>query len=285
MKQTKISQAIFLALSGATLAFGVSASAFASNTMYNSYNSTSTDINEAVTDGWTYSDGKFKGSAGGVLNPWVGTVGGALPFGYTGKSALNWAAHITQAGDSLTISRADAIANYGLTADIDTGMGAWQDREAIPQGWAHNTEIGLFKSDVTTNVSITLSALNNPNAKFGVTLFTGMDTGSGYTHHLAWNKPSSPAFQFNKSNPFLTTGVIYAAHEINVDTSNAFEFTAQAGQVYSIYLGGYRGSDSWETGRDYYSMTINTSAVPVPAAVWMFGSGLLGLLGLRKRQA
>lgn len=279
MKQTKISQAIFLALSGATLAFGVSASAFASNTMYNSYNSTSTDINESVTDGWTYSDGSSKGSTGGVLNPWVGTVGGALPFGYTGMSALNWAAHITQAGDSLTISRADAIANYGLTADIDTGMGAWQDTTG--KGWAHNTEIGLFKSDVTTNVSIKLSALNSPNAKFGVTLFTGMDTGTAYTHHLNWNQ--LPAKPFTKSNPFNTTGVIYASHEVNVDTNNAFEFTAQAGQTYTIYLGGYLGSNSWDTGRDYYSMTINTSAVPVPAAVWMFGSGLLGLLGLRKR--
>lgn len=289
MKQTKLSQGILLALAGATMVLGVNSSAVASTTMYNSFNSTSTDINESVTDGWTFNDGPRKGStAGAALNPWVGTSGGALPFGYTGKSALNWAAEITQAGDSLTISRADAIARYGLTADIDTGMGAWRDLSGpggTPgKGWAHNTEIGLFRSAVTTDVSIRLSALNNPNAKFGLTLFTGMDTGTLYTHHQNWNQP--PLFAFNKSNPFGTTGVSYHSHEVNVDTNNAFQFTAQAGQIYSIYLGGYLGSTSWDTGRDFYSMTITTpAAVPVPGAVWLFGSGLLALAGRAKRQA
>lgn len=281
MRQTKLTQGILRAFAGTALVLGAG-SAFASTTMYNSFNSASTNINETVTDGWTYSDGSGKGvTAGSTLNPWAGTVAGALPFGYTGKSALNWAAHITQAGDTLTISRADAISRYGLTADIDTGMGAWQDNSSLLRGWAHNTEIGLFKSDVKVNVSINLSALNNPNAKFGVTLFTGMDTGSGYSHHAEWNRPSKPQFPFTKSNPFGTTGVIYKAHEFNVDTNNSFDFIAEAGQIYSIYLGGYRASDSWDTGRDYYSMTIKTSAVPVPSAVWLFGSGLLALVGRR----
>lgn len=31
--------------------------------------------------------------------------------------------------------------------------------------------------------------------------------------------------------------------------------------------------------------TINTSAVPVPAAVWLFGSGLLGLVGVARRRS
>jgi hypothetical protein len=29
--------------------------------------------------------------------------------------------------------------------------------------------------------------------------------------------------------------------------------------------------------------TIQVNAVPIPAALWLFGSGLLGLLGFRKR--
>lgn len=31
--------------------------------------------------------------------------------------------------------------------------------------------------------------------------------------------------------------------------------------------------------------TVNTSVVPVPAAVWLFGSGLLGLIGVARRKA
>ena len=30
---------------------------------------------------------------------------------------------------------------------------------------------------------------------------------------------------------------------------------------------------------------INTSVVPVPAAVWLFGSGLIGLVGVARRRA
>lgn len=33
-----------------------------------------------------------------------------------------------------------------------------------------------------------------------------------------------------------------------------------------------------------YELTINVSAVPIPAAVWLFGSGLLGLVGMAKRK-
>ncbi|MBF6647499.1 lectin-like protein [Methylobacter sp. BlB1] len=41
-------------------------------------------------------------------------------------------------------------------------------------------------------------------------------------------------------------------------------------------------ADSWITG--YYVEYENApSAVPVPAAVWLFGSGLLGLLGARRK--
>ena len=32
------------------------------------------------------------------------------------------------------------------------------------------------------------------------------------------------------------------------------------------------------------SVTINSTVVPVPAAVWLFGSGLLGLVGVARRR-
>ena len=73
------------------------------------------------------------------------------------------------------------IKRYSINADIDTAGGAWKDKNKT--GWAHNTDIGLFKSDVTTDVTLKLSAVNGPIAHFGITVFTGMDTGTDYTHH------------------------------------------------------------------------------------------------------
>ena len=34
----------------------------------------------------------------------------------------------------------------------------------------------------------------------------------------------------------------------------------------------------------YNGATVNVSAVPVPAAIWLFGSGLIGLIGFAKRK-
>lgn len=283
MNKTTLNKAVVLAIAGTALYIGAATTASASTTMYNTFGQ-GTDPEIGQTDGWTYSDGPSKGTTeGAVLNPWAGTAGGGLPFGYTGKSALNWAAHITSVGDSLTISRADAVDNHnGLLADIDTSAGAWQDTETVPQGWGHNTDIGLFKSDVQANVSLNLSAVNSVFAKFGITLFTGADTGSGYSHHKPWNK--IPEVPFTKSNPFGTTGVIYKGHQVNVDATNSFNFVAEPGQIYSIYLGGYKGANDWLPKRDFYTLNITTSAVPVPATAWLFGSGLLGLISYSRKR-
>jgi hypothetical protein len=35
--------------------------------------------------------------------------------------------------------------------------------------------------------------------------------------------------------------------------------------------------------RDYDDLVIRVSAVPVPAAVWLFGTAMLGLFGLRRK--
>lgn len=65
---------------------------------------------------------------------------------------------------------------------------------------------------------------------------------------------------------------------------NPFTFDGQfvAGNVYELMF----SSHSYES--DYYNETwqfdLTTSAVPVPAAVWLFGSGLLGLVGIAKRR-
>ena len=48
--------------------------------------------------------------------------------------------------------------------------------------------------------------------------------------------------------------------------------------------------DAYDDGFNYVNatwtgITITPTAVPVPAAVWLFGSGLLGLVGVARRKA
>ena len=51
---------------------------------------------------------------------------------------------------------------------------------------------------------------------------------------------------------------------------------------YTDFSGGPYGAATF-TG--IWSTTVTTSAVPVPAAVWLFGSGLLGLIGFARRKS
>ena len=43
---------------------------------------------------------------------------------------------------------------------------------------------------------------------------------------------------------------------------------------------GVSGDSRWY---DSTSFTVNVAAIPIPAAAWLFGSGLLGLVGVARR--
>lgn len=286
--KTKLAKAVTMILAGTALSAGAVSTASA-HVMYNTFTTTAA----SATDGWNYTfDGtdtdtiatgaESKGHLGTQV-PWVGTAGGALPFGYIGSAPLSWAAAI-HANGTMQVSSADALADYGVAAEIDTGAGAWKDANGT--GWKHQTDLGLIRSDFDTTIRLNLTTLGGAllnNDNFGVTVFTGMDTTTGdYSHHGGWNNASKPE---TTSNPFYGAGVgsgmTYLTHDTTVDASNYLEFFAQAGQVYTIALGG-NGVGTWSQNVAGYEL--NISAVPVPAAVWLFGSALMGYLGLQKRK-
>ncbi len=55
---------------------------------------------------------------------------------------------------------------------------------------------------------------------------------------------------------------------------------AANGYTASIYFDDYFGGAQWYS----IKLTYNTSEVPLPAATWLFGSGLAGLAGLARRR-
>ncbi len=59
----------------------------------------------------------------------------------------------------------------------------------------------------------------------------------------------------------------------------------------SLGIAAVAGSGTWQDADgfsyaavDYIGAQVNVSAVPVPAAVWLFGSGLIGLVGIARRK-
>lgn len=293
MRKTKLAHAVALAMTGTALSLAAVSNASAANVHYNTYGA-GTPVGALKTDGWVYGNATCFGAVSCTdatntgVNPtsFTGLPAGTLPLGYSGRGIVNWATEMA-AGESVELSRA----NSGIDADMDIGRGAWQDtglgNPANAQGWAHNTDIGLFRLDTAATVTFTpelTTAGHDPNAVFGITLFNGFDTGTGYTHHISWNALASAPGSYTASNPFGTTGVTYFDHNNNITSTSPWTVTLPAGD-YSVYVGGVGGL-LWAAQFEGYKLGIETAPVPVPAAVWLFGSALagMGVIGRRKER-
>jgi hypothetical protein len=70
--------------------------------------------------------------------------------------------------------------------------------------------------------------------------------------------------------------------------SNFYWSEPALGSIFAWRFGFYDGDQSWDLqGVSNFTWAVRSgdvSAVPVPAAVWLFASGLMGLLGVAKRQ-
>ena len=308
MKNTKLTHAISLAITGVALAAGGISTASAGLTIYYTYTTTLS----SNTDGWVRWDGNPDSgppTAGnsGAITPWVGTSGSSpstvLPFNYIGSQHMNWAVDLTGSRDSAEISTADAVKRYAYTAEIDTGGGAWFDNgkdangniTEIPTGWKHQTDIGVIRTGSSANITLKLSALGtlqDPTfARFGITIFTGMNTATAdYSHHGAWNRCGDLACvtppNYALDNPFYPAGVgsglTFLMFNDNVNSVNGLTFHANPGQLYSVFLGGW-GFSNWNSGVDQYKLEI--SSVPEPDTLWLFGSALAGMGLTRRRKA
>lgn len=317
--KTKLAKAVAIAMAGSALSVAVITDASAATTtMYN----LSTDLDGATildastpnpttggtwvlsgtTDGWANGANTGGGTGTAATQTWAGTASPTTAaFGYNGAH-LNWGLNITGSqGGTAEISTFDSKARYGVYADIDTAKGAWSatNTGAVFGGWRHDLDVGLFKSDATGLVTLTAQGILQPNSNFGFTIFQGVDSVTNYNHHGQWNnnnnaQPGAPtsasAFGGSFAGSALnasqivaySVGSIAAYGNNPTQNLNAITFNAVAGQIYTIALGGYRNGD-WTTTNDGYKLTV--SQVPVPGAVWLFGSAMAGLVGFGRRKS
>jgi hypothetical protein len=68
------------------------------------------------------------------------------------------------------------------------------------------------------------------------------------------------------------------ASTLNLNLANILDLSAFTGQVFEFYnLIADKGTD------DFYINTMNVSAVPIPAAAFLFAPALIGFMGLRRK--
>ena len=156
-------------------------------------------------------------------------------------------------------------------------------------GFVTYTQNGGSVVDFGTVIGIN-GMTRNPIANY-ITYTDTMSTSGTYS--FDWL--TRAAYNGTAITGYLLNGVetqIASVHDIHTyitDDRGSTSVTVAAGDVFGWYL---RESPA-STDRDWYNVfnvsnitftAAAPSAVPVPAAAWLFGSGLLGLAGLRRKK-
>ena len=225
-------------------------------------------------NGW--NSGDFPGASGFVPGIWMGS---AAP-NYTGSLNSVWYADLST-GNTDVVSTENAIsAGADPLYQLAVGPMGWQRPPAAAyphSGMGHGADIGLLQLGSASNLTITVAADSTTPADPttviipGFSLFQGWDTGTTANQVQAYFN--------NQNNPLGTVGLTYLNGGGGSGTAYTMEFTNLSAGDYTLILGGNAAG-----GHGAYSVTFATTAVPVPAALWLFSSALLGLGVFSKRK-
>jgi hypothetical protein len=211
--------------------------------------------------------------------PWSdGTT--TKPAGYIGNMPVTWVDKIQTNNQTDVVSTAGLVAaSPGSTLKIESLSNRWNPANS----WGNALDFGLITLGANSNLTITVAADSTLSSNFkpGFTLFSGWDTSATSSKHGSWNValPAVPV------NPRGTTGLTYvgqASSSVGGGTAT-YTFNNLAAGNYSLWIGG-AGVGTTTTGGQTYVATLATAPVPVPGAVWLFGSAMAGLIGFGRRK-
>jgi len=154
-----------------------------------------------------------------------------------------------------------------------------------------------FDDGATISGSFTVNDANNSgqinvgSANFGMNFneisafslsFSGNSIVAAFTHNLA----DLSAMVYNLGSSYLGDEIDGAQQELiatNYFGTTGFDYYSGMG------FGGFGGAvfdkASTATSYSYNLVSVTPAAVPLPGAVWLFGSVLAGLVGMKKRKA
>ena len=155
------------------------------------------------------------------------------------------------------------------------------------KGWTHTSDWTAL--ELTEAASLTVTLARKVDVPYfppggGPPVTEGALLTPALSIYAGWETTGPETHTFNPTGNTSWAGELtYLAHEANPSslTSITRTFDLAAGR-YSLAFGG-NPADTTLTGFHGYQATLST--VPVPAAVWLFGSGLAGLARLARRRA
>ncbi len=222
----------------------------------------------------------------------AGTVGGQRVV-YSSISDITWTGDANLLGTMMRYQGYDTMVNAIIAASpIIYDTPNFYDTPSY-SGYHNVTRSDFNPYSYTAQVSW-----------FGAKAFTGYLNSINYAGSNQWALPSTG--QNTQQDVRIGTdsqfGELYyyelgATHGDRIPDTNHF-----INQRYSSYWSGSEdlfysdlawwfypdngNQGYWNKGMQYYAWAVspgNVAAVPVPAAAWLFGSGLIGLMGWRRR--
>ena len=197
--------------------------------------------------------------------------------------------------------------NGSLTLDNSSGAQPFTG----PTGLEIGRQRVLLKSqflDITDTFSVTaifdLVVPTEMRALYGITLIDGFQSGPGDDNLNIWVRRTlddSVKIQFERSDFLAETVTFYDEALLDTVNHDQIMLRLSRGSVdnnlisasYAYGLNGTFGSTTTfaNTSDIFHGETFTRAqfqasvpSVPVPAAVWLFGSGLLGLVGVARRK-
>lgn len=167
-----------------------------------------------------------------------------------------------------------------LTVDVNANGSAWDFTVTLLSSafsgypnaeidqFAFNTDSGVTFSGLSAGWSGVYDANNNSMDGFGKFDAKLTYTGQSNVQTLSFTVTPNANYEFNSATPCGQGCNFFAAHVKQIATGT---YDSNLNEITSAYFGG--------------SSLTPTSVVPVPAAAWLLGSGLLGLVGIARRKA
>lgn len=224
--------------------------------------------------------------------------------------------HIDQNSTSAATAPSAEVTNVGVWADNQGEHGSDYDGHRFVEVYATVSGSSLYsegKMQAYGNANTVTPAVTNgvfflinpsPGENVGDPVMLSWDwycqvgTGEGGTASLTGGYFADMTITLNDypgpsaPDPAKTiwsyAGQLLAANE-SFEDEDYGEYVAHIGDIIGVHLGAYAGLDftgEGETGAfsgQHLDLYVDTLPVPIPGAVWLLGSGLVGLAGLRRK--
>jgi hypothetical protein len=156
----------------------------------------------------------------------------------------------------------------GNYSGVTTRNDAWAQENPVSGA---EVNFWSFSGTAGQQITLTISSLSN-DFDAAVSVYSGMLSSEFELIVPGFDNDTDFA-----SLDFLASTTIYGTS----GNDALLSFILPSTGTYTFAVGG----ESFLSFDDSYSYNMNVEAVPVPAAAWLFGSAVAGLVGLRRRKA